>query len=321
VRMAPPARRVTMEAMANETVFRRYPGNPIVTAAAVPRANSIHNSAIVKRGDGDWAGVFRVDEISMDFTLHTGFSADGIAWEIDPEPLAMESDDPDVVMTPHSYDPRLTRIEHTYYLTWCNADAQGPKIGLATTEDFRTFTQWENPLPPANRNCVLFPRTIDGEFAIYHRPSDRGHTPFGDIFYATSPDLVHWGRHRFVFGPADGWQSLKVGPGPHPIETDEGWLLLYHGVWLSCNGFLYSVGGALLDLEEPWRVLRRTKDYLLAPTEPYERVGDVPNVCFPSAAVVEGDDLRLYYGCADTCISIAEAKLSDVVAFVKERSY
>jgi beta-1,4-mannooligosaccharide/beta-1,4-mannosyl-N-acetylglucosamine phosphorylase len=305
----------------NETVFSRHPGNPVVTAAAVPRANSIHNSAIVKRPEGDYAGVFRVDEISMSFTLHVGFSPDGVAWEIDPEPLRMESGDPDVFVTEQSYDPRLTRLGDTYYLTWCNAGPQGPKIGLATTQDFETFTQWEDPLSPANRNCVLFPRTVGGEYAVYHRPSDRGHTPFGDVFYATSPDLVHWGRHRFVFGPRGGWQSLKVGPGPHPIETADGWLLIYHGVWQSCNGYLYSVGGALLDLEEPWKVLYRTKDYLLAPTEPYERVGDVPNVCFPSSAVVEEDDLRLYYGCADTCISIADAKLSEVVEFVKTHSF
>jgi beta-1,4-mannooligosaccharide/beta-1,4-mannosyl-N-acetylglucosamine phosphorylase len=307
--------------MANETVFTRYPGNPIITASAVPRANSIHNSAIVKRAEGDYAGVFRVDEISMRLTLHVGFSRDGIAWEIDPDPLVMQSDDAEVLVTDQSYDPRLTRIDDTYHLTWCNAATTGPAIGLATTTDFKSFRQWENPLPPANRNCVLFPRKIGDDYAIYHRPSDRGHTPFGDIFYATSPDLVHWGRHRFVFGPAEGWQSLKVGPGPHPIWTDEGWLLIYHGAWRSCSGYLYCVGGALLDLDRPWKVRYRTRDYLLGPTEHYERVGDVPNVCFPSSAVMEGDRLRLYYGCADTCISMAEARLADLVDFVKEHSF
>jgi beta-1,4-mannooligosaccharide/beta-1,4-mannosyl-N-acetylglucosamine phosphorylase len=307
--------------MANETVFERYAGNPIVTAEAVPRANSIHNSAIVKRGDGDYAGVFRVDEISMDFTLHVGFSKDGIDWELDPDPIAITSSDTEVSVTRQSYDPRLTFLDGTYYLTWCNQGPQGPKIGMATTTDFVAFEQSEDLLPPANRNCVIFPRKIDGKFAIYHRPSDRGHTPFGDIFYATSPDLVHWGRHRFVFGPAGGWQSLKTGPGPHPIEVEDGWLLIYHGVWQSCNGYLYYVGGAILDCDEPWKVRYRTKDYLLAPTEPYERVGDVPNVCFPSAAVVEGERIRLYYGCADTSIGMAEAKLADVVDYVKEHSF
>lgn len=306
--------------MANETVFRRYSGNPIITATAVPRANSIHNSAIVPFGDG-YAGIFRVDEQDMSFTLHVGKSQDGIHWQINPERVAMHSDDPDVTVAPHSYDPRITKIEDRYYVTWCNAGAQGPCIGLATTKDFTTFRQMENPLPPANRNCVLFPRKINGKYAMLHRPSDRGHTPFGDVFFASSPDLVHWGCHRFAFGPRGGWQSTKVGPGPVPIETKDGWLLIYHGVWTSCNGYLYYVGGALLDLDKPWNVLFRTKDYLLAPTEPYERVGDVPNVVFPSAAVLNGKNVRIYYGCADTCISMAEADLGELVQFIKSHSF
>ncbi|CAG1015507.1 MAG: glycoside hydrolase family 130 protein [Anaerolinea sp.] len=306
--------------MANESVFKRYEGNPIVTAKAVPRANSIHNSAIVKFGDG-YAGIFRVDEVNFHYVLHVGWSRDGIHWQIDPNPIQMASDDPEIAVSPTSYDPRVTCIDGTYYVTWCNATAQGPQIGLAVTQDFKRFKQMENPLPTANRNCVIFPRKINGKFAIYHRPSDRGHTPFGDIFYATSPDLIHWGCHRFVFGPQGGWQSTKVGPGPAPIETPEGWLLIYHGVWTSCNGYLYYAGGALLDLEKPWKVIARTQDYLLGPTEPYERVGDVPNVVFPSSAVVEGDNLRLYYGCADTCIGMAEAKVSEIVDFVKTHSF
>ena len=306
--------------MANETVFQRYAGNPIITAKAVPRANSIHNSAIVRFGSG-FAGVFRVDGHDLSYRLHAGKSRDGIRWEIAPEPITMRSDDPDVHVEAHSYDPRITKLGDTYYVTWCNAGAQGPCIGLAATKDFKTFRQMENPLPPANRNCVLFPRKIGGTYAMLHRPSDRGHTPFGDVFFAGSPDLIHWGCHRFVFGPRGGWQATKVGPGPVPIETKEGWLLIYHGVWTSCNGYLYYVGGALLDLEKPWKVLFRTKEYLLAPTEPYERVGDVPNVIFPSSAVVLNETLRLYYGCADTCISIAEAKLSDLIRFIKTHSF
>ncbi len=306
--------------MANETVFTRYAGNPIITAQAVPRANSIHNSAIVRFGHG-YAGIFRVDELDLRYRLHVGKSADGIRWQIDPEPVRFRSAMPEVTVADHSYDPRITRLGGTYYVTWCNAGAHGPCIGLASTTDFRTFRQGENPLAPSNRNCVLFPRKIRGQYAMLHRPSDRGHTPFGDIFYATSPDLIHWGCHRFVFGPQGGWQSTKVGPGPVPIETPEGWLLIYHGVWTSCNGYLYYAGGALLDLEQPWKVRYRTKDYLLAPTESYERVGDVPNVIFPSSAVVEGERVRLYYGCADTCISMAEANLTELIHFIKTHSF
>ncbi len=305
--------------MANETVFKRYKGNPIVTPAAVPRANSIHNSAIVPFEDG-YAGVFRVDEIDLNFTMHVGFSKDGISWEIDPQAVNLDCPEEYLKIKDRTYDPRLTKIEDTYYFTWCLDSPQGPLIGMATTKDFKTFSQKENLTLPANRNCVIFPRKVDGKFAMYSRPSDMGHTPFGAIFYSTSPDMVHWGNHRFVFGPQrSSWQSTKVGPGPAPIEIEEGWLLIYHGVWTSCNGYIYYAGGAILDKYEPWKVLHRTKDYLLAPTEDYERVGDVPNVVFPSSAVVLGDKVRIYYGCADTCISIAEADLGELVDFIKTR--
>lgn len=309
--------------MANETVFRRYEHNPVVTAANVPRANSIHNSAIVRLPSGKYAGVFRVDEIDFCYRLHAGFSDDGVKWGIDPDYIRMLSDDPEIFVSDHSYDPRITEIEGVYYLTWCNSKPRGgPAIGMAKTTDFKTFVQMEDPFQPPNRNAVLFPRKLNGKYAMLHRPSDRGHTPFGDVWYSESPDLTHWGHHRFVFGPSPGWQGTKVGPGPSPIETDEGWLLIYHGVWGSCNGFLYYAGGALLDLEKPWKVLYRTRDYLIAPTMPYERVGDVPNVVFPSAAVVypETNTIRVYYGCADTCVSMAEADMGELIEFIKTHS-
>jgi len=219
------------------------------------------------------------------------------------------------------YDPRVTPVDGTYYVTWCN-NYHGPTIGIATTEDFETFHQMENAFPPYNRNGVLFPRKIGGKFAMCHRPSDRGHTPFGDIFYCESPDMMHWGKQRHVFSPSGGWQSTKVGAGPSPIETDEGWLLIYHGVLNSCNGFVYSMGAAVLDLDEPWKVRYRTKDYIMAPTTEYERVGDVPNVVFPNAALVDDatGDLTLYYGCADTVIGVAYGNVKDIVQFAKDCS-
>ena len=256
----------------------------------------------------------------MDFTLHVGFSKDGIDWAIDPEPLAMESDDSDVVMTAHSYDPRLTRLEERYYVTWCNAGRAGADDRAGNDEGLKTFERMESARPTANRNCVIFPRKINGEFAVYHRPCDRGHTPFGDIFYATSPDFVTGDGTASSLGRLNGWRSLTVGPGPHPIETAEGWLLIYHGVWKSCNGYLYYVGGALLDLEKPWRccIARR----IICSRRPKcMNASEMCRMCFPSSAIVEGDHLRLYYGCADTCVSMAEAKLSDVVEFVKTHGY
>ncbi len=311
--------------MANETVFKRYEGNPIVTPKDCPVANSIFNSAVVRFNDG-YAGVFRIDPHSLYSQLHVGFSKDGIKWEINPEKIRFEIPDPDMpdvnFIDNSCYDPRVIPLEGKYYITWCHypGTKAGPAMGLARTDDFKRFELIEPIILPYNRNAVLFPRKINGKYAILHRPSDTGHTPYGDIYYAESEDLICWGRHRYVFGPTSGWQGTKVGAGPVPIETEEGWLVIYHGVRTTCTGFVYSAGAALLDLEKPWKVLYRTRDYILAPTEYYECVGDVPNVVFPCAAIVEDGKITLYYGCADTVLSIAYAELDELIEFVKTHS-
>ncbi len=307
--------------MANETVFHRYEGNPIVRPDAVPCANTIFNSAVVRYGDG-YVGVFRIDCRELRSNLHLGRSRDGIHWEIEPRRIEMRCADPEIATDGRGYDPRVIPLDGKYYITWCNK-YHGPTIGLAVTTDFTTFEQLENITAPYNRNGVLFPRKIGGRYAMLHRPSDIHHTAFGDIFYCTSPDLVHWGRQRFVFGRLPGWESLKVGPGPYPLEIDEGWLLIYHGVRQTCSGYVYCAGGAILDRDEPWRVKYRSRGYLLAPTELYERAGDVPNVVFPNAAVLDEKTgrLALYYGCADTYIGLAYARLDELVDHIRRTSH
>ncbi|NQT89094.1 glycoside hydrolase family 130 protein [bacterium] len=305
--------------MANETVVKRYEGNPIIRPEQIAGVNSIFNSAVVPF-EGGYAGVFRCDETDREMTLHAGFSDDGIHWDISPDRINLVCDDPEIATHGVGYDPRVIPMDGTFYVNWCN-NYHGPTIGLARTDDFKTFTQMENMLPPYNRNGVLFPRKIGGNYAMLHRPSDRGHTPFGDMFYAESPDLMYWGKQRFVFGTAGGWQSTKIGPGPVPIETDEGWLCFYHGVLNSCNGFVYGFGACILDLDEPWKVLARTRPYLMAPTMDYERVGDVPNVVFPTACIVHDDGtIWIYYGCADTTVGLATCKMDEVIAFTKANS-
>ena len=168
----------------------------------------------------------------------------------------------------------------------------------------------------------MFPRKIGGNYAMLSRPSDTGHTAFGDIFYSESPDLVFWGKPRHVMAPTGGWQSTKIGAGPIPIETDEGWLLFYHGVLTSCNGYVYAFGAALLDIDKPWKVIARTAPYLIQPTMLYECVGDVPNVCFPCAALADAETGRIsiYYGGADTVICMAHCMVDEVVDFIKNNS-
>lgn len=302
--------------------------NPIIPHDLLPTSNSIFNSAVVPFGDG-FAGVFRVDDRRRAMQLHTGRSRDGVAWELAPERIRFVADNPQVAEInafEYGYDPRVCWIEDRYYVTWCNG-YHGPTIGVGYTYDFATFYQLENAYLPFNRNGVLFPRRINGRFAMLNRPSDNGHTPFGDIYYSESPDMAFWGRHRFVMGTgggtsAGGWQSTKIGAGPIPIETSEGWLLIYHGVLTSCNGFVYSFGAALLDLEQPWKVIARGAPYLIAPQAPYERTGDVPNVAFPCAALVDGATGRLaiYYGGADTVTCLAFSTVDAIVDFVKENA-
>jgi beta-1,4-mannooligosaccharide/beta-1,4-mannosyl-N-acetylglucosamine phosphorylase len=302
-------------------VVWRFDKNPIIPRDATSSSNSIFNSAIVPY-QGEFAGVFRCDDKSRKMQLHTGFSRDGLSWNIESEPIQFHCDDKEIGRFVYGYDPRVVWIEDRYYVTWCNW-YHGPTIGMGYTKDFKEYHQLENAFLPFNRNGVLFPRKIRDKYGMISRPSDNAHTPFGDIFYSESPDLKYWGNHRHLMGPVqDSWQSTKIGGGPVPIETSEGWLLIYHGVLTSCNGYVYSTGVALLDLDRPWKVIYRTRPYVLSPQKLYECVGDVPNVVFPCATLCDSDTGRLaiYYGAADTVVGLAFAKVDELTEFTKNNS-
>jgi beta-1,4-mannooligosaccharide/beta-1,4-mannosyl-N-acetylglucosamine phosphorylase len=298
----------------------RYSQNPIIPRDLIPSSNSIFNSAVVPF-QGRFAGVFRCDNKKREMNIHRGFSENGIDWDLDNDPIEWEFNDDELSRFEHRYDPRVVWIEDRFYVTWCNG-YHGPTIGIGYTFDFEKFTFLENALLPFNRNGVLFPRKIDGAYIMLSRPSDNGHTPFGDIYLSQSPDLIHWGKHRFVMGTKGGWQSTKIGAGPIPIETSEGWLLFYHGVLTSCNGFVYSFGAALLDLDQPWKVICRGEPYLLSPQTNYECVGDVPNVAFPCATLFDAQTGRIaiYYGGADTVTALAFANLNEILDFIRTTS-
>lgn len=305
--------------------FWRYTNNPIIGRDGNKNSNSVFNSAVVPYKDG-FAGVFRCDSRSISMDIFAGFSKDGYHWEIEDKPIHLVGADEEILKREYRYDPRVCKIDGEYYVTWCNG-YHGPTIGTAKTTDFKTFTQLENAFLPFNRNGVLFPRKIDGCFTMMSRPSDNGHTPFGDIFVSRSNDFVYWGRHRYMMGTVQGdasaWQSTKIGPGPIPIETDEGWLLIYHGVINTCNGFVYRIGSALLDIDEPWKVLYRSKDYVMAPEELYEHIGDVPNVIFPCATLADADTGRIamYYGCADTVTGLAFTDVNTLLEYIKKHAF
>lgn len=296
-------------------VIWRYSKNPVIKRNHARNSNSIFNSAVVTFKEG-FVGVFRVDDTERNMNLRRGFSKDGINWKIDDNTIDFIRENEEIE-SEYKYDPRVIYIEDRYWITWCNG-YHGPTIGVGFTFDFEKFYQIENAFLPYNRNGVLFPRKINGKYAMLSRPSDKGHTPFGDIFYSESPDMIHWGNHRFVMAPGySPWQSLKIGAGPNPIETNEGWLLFYHGVLLSCNGYVYSFGAALLDLDKPWKVIKRSKKYLLSPQMIYEQIGDVQNVVFPVSALVEDNKVAIYYGAADTVTALCFGYINEIIDWLK----
>jgi len=305
-------------------VMWRYSKNPVIPRNIIPTSNSVFNSAVVPFKDG-YAGVFRCDDTNRRMRLHVGFSKDAINWNIKETKIEFQCEDKEIGNFVYGYDPRVCFIEDRYYITWCNG-YHGPTIGVAYTFDFETFHQLENAYLPFNRNGVMFPKKINGNYAMLSRPSDNGHTPFGDIFYSESPDMCFWGKHRHVMSPAQfevsAWQCTKIGAGPIPIETSEGWLLIYHGVLASCNGYVYSFGSALLDLENPWKVTHRSGPYIISPQKDYECIGDVPNVTFPCAALHDPETGRIavYYGCADTVTGLAFGYINEIIDFTKKTS-
>jgi beta-1,4-mannooligosaccharide/beta-1,4-mannosyl-N-acetylglucosamine phosphorylase len=302
----------------NDIVWR-YDKNPVIGRNVIKSAGRIFNSALVPY-QGAFIGVFRAEHRNGYPKLHIGRSKDAINWDIEDKDIKfLDENGKPARPIVYSYDPRLVEIDGTFYITWCDQH-NGPTIGIAKTKDFKTFVRHENAFLPFNRNGVLFPRKIGGNFVMLSRPSDNGHTPFGNIYLSQSPDMTYWGKHRLVMQTTHyWWKNTKLGAGPIPIETSEGWLLIYHGVCTSCSGFIYSIGGALLDIDDPSKVIADCEDYLLTPEAPYETTGFVPNVTFPCATLQDADTGRIaiFYGAADTYSALAFAQVDELIDYIK----
>jgi len=299
----------------------RHTENPIINRNPIEGVARIFNSAVVPY-EGGFIGVFRGEQTNGVPYIYLGRSEDGLNWNFEKEKINFVDENGKVYNPVYAYDPRLVKVEDTYYIIWCT-DFYGASIGLAKTTDFKTFIRLDNPFIPFNRNAVLFPEKINNNYVMLSRPSDSGHTPFGDIFLSESPDLTYWGKHKHVMGKSSNWwENVKIGGGAAPIKTDEGWLLIYHGVTGTCNGFVYSIGGAILDLKNPSIVKYRCNTTLITPQEWYEERGFVPNVCFPCAALCDADTGRMaiYYGAADSYVCVAYTTLDIITDYIKEHS-
>ena len=290
----------------------RWKDNPIIGRNPLPGVARIFNSAVMPY-EGKFVGVFRGEQTNGVPYIYLGWSQDAIHWDFEPNKIPFVDE---------AGNPFMPIYAYTYYIIWCQ-DFYGAAIGVAKTQDFKHFVRIENPFLPFNRNAVLFPRKVHGNFMMMSRPSDSGHTPFGDIFISESPDMVFWGKHRHVMSRGNSWwEGLKIGGGAAPIETSEGWLLSYHGVTQTCNGYVYSIGGAILDIDEPSKVKYRCNNYLLTPEEWFEERGFVPNVTFPCATLHDPETGRIavYYGAADSYVGLAFGYLDEIIDYIKDNS-
>jgi beta-1,2-mannobiose phosphorylase / 1,2-beta-oligomannan phosphorylase len=298
--------------------FLRSPLNPILTADDMPMvANSVFNPGATTLRDGRIGLLLRVEDQRGLSSIHLARSVDGTSdWDIDETPL-LKPDGNQELFAWGFEDPRVVFVQELdrYVITCTAYGPPGACVYLAISEDLVTIEHGAVVMPPEDKNAALFPRRIDNQWLLLHRPVAM---TGADIWLSRSDDLHSWRLpERMILCRERGWwDAARIGIGPPPIETEEGWIQLYHGVRVTTAGSIYRVGAALLDLQEPWVVRRQLSRWLLSPTEPYERVGDVGNVVFPCGAIQRSDanEIDIYYGAADTTVCMATISQSELLA-------
>jgi predicted GH43/DUF377 family glycosyl hydrolase len=303
-------------------LFQRYPGNPLLTAAAWPYpAHTVFNPGATLLPSGETLLLVRVEDRRGISHLTAARSHDGVGeWRIDPRPTFSASPEyPEELWGVE--DPRIVRLDtlDRFAVTYTAYSHAGPLVALAMTDDFHTFERHGSITPPEDKDAAIFPRKFGGRWALIHRPVPHSGAAKANMWLSFSPDLRNWGDHTVLLEARDGawWDAGKIGLSPQPIETDEGWLIVYHGVRNTPAGALYRVGLALLDLDDPRQVVRRGEEWVVGPHAPYEVTGDIPNVVFPCGAVLHDGELRLYYGAADTCVGLMTARIADVLDWLR----
>ena len=303
-------------------LFIRSPANPLLTPSRWPYPiNAVMNAGATMVGD-ETVLLCRVEDRRGISHLTVARSRDGHSnWVVDDTPLlAPDPDWPEEAWGVE--DPRLTRVDEldAWVIAYTSFSDGGPGVSLATTKDFRTVERLGRARAPEDKNAALLPRRVGGQWVMFHRPVTKMGA-HADVWLSRSPDLQMWSPPEPVMSARRGgwWDSARIGMGPPPMETPEGWLVVYHGVRATVAGALYRAGLALLDLDDPTRVLRRSSEWVLGPGEGYELTGDVPGVVFPCGLVHDPrtDELRLYYGAADTCIGLATSTLGEVLAYLR----
>ena len=306
-------------------LFQRHRRNPILTAADWPYpAHTVFNPSATLLPDGTTLLLCRVEHSRGHSHLSVARSANGVdGWQIDPQPTmpADPQNHPEELWGIE--DPRITYVPELsqYAIVYTAYTRDGPGVALALTRDFQKFERFGLIMPPEDKDAALLPHRIGGNWALIHRPVS---APRAHMWISYSPDLRHWGSHKLILEARRGawWDANKIGLSPPPIETPQGWLVIYHGVRQTCAGCIYRLGLALFDSDQPERLLKRGDEWVFGPEEPYEQRGDVGNVVFPCGYTIaeDGDTIRIYYGAADTSIGLATGSIKAMLAWLDEHS-
>lgn len=315
-------------------MLKRYQNKPIITREDIPDiapflvdATSVFNPGAVKFKD-DYLLMLRVQNRGRETFTMIARSKDGVHFEVEPRVVEFEGIDKLEEPLYHCYDMRITALDGSYYVMFAMDMESGCYLGLAQTDDFVSFRFLGKVSDEDNRNGVLFPEKIGKKYVRLDRPNrvqlEGGPVSGRLICLAESDDLLHWQTKSELFGGRFHYWDERIGAGPPPIKTRSGWLLIYHGIADHFGASsIYQAGVALLDLDDPARVISRGKYNILEPRELYELTGQVPNVVFPSGAIVEEWDgegfalnsskVLVYYGAADTCVGLAVATINDLL--------
>jgi predicted GH43/DUF377 family glycosyl hydrolase len=309
----------------DESLFTRYAGNPILSRKDWPYpVNSVFNAGATRLADGDTLLLCRVEDRRGLSHLCAARSSNGIdGWRIDAHPTLM----PEPKNYPEEIwgieDPRITYVPELeqYAVAYTSFSKGGPGVSLALTKDFKSFQRYGVIMQPEDKDAALLPYRIGGYWAMIHRPVT---TLGAHMWISYSPDLRHWGSHKVMLEARRGgwWDANKIGLCSPPIETEKGWLVVYHGVRQTASGSIYRLGLALFDLDRPDVCLQRGDSWMFGPETAYERGGDVSDVVFPCGQTIgaDGDTIHLYYGAADSCMAMATGSIRCLLAWLELNS-
>ena len=302
-------------------VIQRCPCNPLVLLGDLPfRCSDIWNAGVTRFG-GEYLLLITVETLEGSYAIYRARSRDGQEFTVDAYPVMSPVEvGPEAKYESYGVrDPRITPMGEWYYITYVAHGDHGLRLGLARTKDFESVERIAYVSQVDVKNGALFPRTVGGKFLLLKRPA-----PGSSIWMSCSDDLVFWGSATVVMTPRGGhWDSDRIGAAAPPIELDRGWLLIYYGERTTSAGPLVRLGAAILDRDDPSRVVARSNIPILTPRERYERIGDVPNVVFSCGALLEDGLVKVYYGASDSCICLGTATPEDIVrtCFESEREY